>query len=561
MYAGHGTLPRAIQIYSNAVTPLGRLVLAIAVAVTVAAVCVQAVRLSAVSRDAVVFIGIAEQHRDVVGTLANWEHDQHPLYPLCVAGMYRVLQGCGVGDPEVTRWQYAGQIVSILASVAVVVGVYWCGSLQFGRRIGATAALLWSLLPVPIAAGCDVLSDMLHLAVYMAAAVSMVLAVRTGYHRWYALAGVLSGVAYWVRPEGAAVMAVGVLWACAAGVRALVVRDMALSCRGRQCGRYVLSAMVCVVGFVLVAGPLMMSMGTITRKKNPSELVHRPVQPVQAAVAVPLVDRYSPQQWAFLGRGAAEIVRDFAKTLSVPLMVVFLVFWATWRRPRTRYGTGTMVVLLALTHLALLMVVYVMLLERMGGGVDWNLATYVAKRHMLVPGALSIPVCAWGLHRFAGWLVRVRRRLFSAGAKSAHRTAWQWALVCVGVVIAINAPRTFATVNREAAHLRRAGATVGTLAGPDDVLLTNRVRIAFYAGMLHRSTVVPDEQVPSFGDNQLPPAGVNLAAIEYRPASTSYDSATGAVAVPMPGERNTMVQVWVEPPDGGAWTMVSTITR
>jgi Dolichyl-phosphate-mannose-protein mannosyltransferase len=144
--------------------------------------------------------------------------DQHPLYPATIAVCEPVVSLVLGHGPE--TWRLTGQLVSTTASILLLFPLFGLAMALFGDRAAATlAALLWALLPLPIAVGHDTLSDPLALLSVATALWLGESALRTNRLAPGLWCGIVSGLGYLARPE-VAVVPVAVM--AVAGARALL---------------------------------------------------------------------------------------------------------------------------------------------------------------------------------------------------------------------------------------------------------------------------------------------------------------------------------------------------
>lgn len=175
-----------------------------------------------------------------------------PGYPLAVLTAHRLLPPSD--QPLTDRIPFAAQVASSVAGVLAVFPVYWLGRRLFAPSAGFWAAVLLQLLPVFARDTADGLSDGPFLVCVLSAVACGVWALDRP-RVWAGLlaCGVLSGLAYLVRPEGglvpAAVGLVSLLRAGRLGFGNLVVGGSALA-----------------VGFLAVGGPYMATIGGFTNK-------------------------------------------------------------------------------------------------------------------------------------------------------------------------------------------------------------------------------------------------------------------------------------------------------
>jgi 4-amino-4-deoxy-L-arabinose transferase-like glycosyltransferase len=126
-------------------------------------------------------------------------YDQHPLYSFLTMFAQRAI-----GD-----WELAGAVVSIGSGVAAVLFLYALLRDAFDRQVAWIGALLLGFHPYALTYSADVQSDGLYLAAFVGALALLWKAIDRRSSWFAASAGLASGVAYLVRPEGAGVVLIG----------------------------------------------------------------------------------------------------------------------------------------------------------------------------------------------------------------------------------------------------------------------------------------------------------------------------------------------------------------
>src|SRR5947209_3725232 len=139
------------------------------------------------SRDSIGYIRMAWQleHR-------NWREvipaaPQHPIYPLAILGVSLPLRSF-FGDLP-TAMQVSAQLASSLASVLLIVPMFFLGRELFDRRIGFWAAALFQCLPSGGRVMADGLSDPLFLLCTASGLLFAVRGLRTRRVACFAAAG------------------------------------------------------------------------------------------------------------------------------------------------------------------------------------------------------------------------------------------------------------------------------------------------------------------------------------------------------------------------------------
>lgn len=211
-----------------------------------------------IAPDGGLFIHYARDLRvDPIPALRDYSHRQAPLYSVLVAVAITPARWVASGPDA---WILAGRFVATTCGLLAIVGVFALTRRLYDARAAIIAALLMAILPDAAQLCANVLSDMTHLALYLFALLALIVAIERGTApQWAFLTGILSGLAFLARPEGAAVATIGVgliLFLSRAAPRARVVAILAL-----------------VGGFVLAAGPYQLLTGKLVAKKDLFEML------------------------------------------------------------------------------------------------------------------------------------------------------------------------------------------------------------------------------------------------------------------------------------------------
>jgi hypothetical protein len=217
------------------------------------------------SRDSISYIRIAWQLEHEPWRKAMMESPQHPGYPLAVLGMSLPVRHYFPDDLP-RAWQISAQLVSILASVLLLVPMFYLGREMFDRRIAFWACLLFQCLPCSGKVMGDGLSDTLFLLFACAGLWLAALSLRRRSKWLFALTGLAGGLAYLTRPEGALIL----------GGAGLVLLGMQLSRAWRQEWRKVLvqGATLTLTAFTVMT-PYMLTIGGLTVKNTPNIMINQ----------------------------------------------------------------------------------------------------------------------------------------------------------------------------------------------------------------------------------------------------------------------------------------------
>jgi hypothetical protein len=474
--------------------------LAILVGVVVAVRGWQLTHTEVASRDSISYVRIAWQLEQAPWRQVMPASPQHPGYPLAVLALSLPVRQFFPDDLP-RAWQISAQLVSVLASLLLLVPMFYLGKEMFDRRIAFWACLLFQCLPTSGKVMGDGLSDTLFILLACTVLWLATVALRRRTVWLFALTGLAGGLAYWVRPEGALVIA-------ATGLVLLALQKFP---HWRQQWRKVLiQGSVLSLTALLVALPYMLIIGGLTVKNTPNLLMNqqrpdadwenrlRPKPPEkvepQARASQPgsillaawwglgdktfnklaseLTDprdlqnyKLPSRYWWALKAFIYEAGKGFFYVVWMPML---LGLW--WRRERFLAVPGIWVGLLVC--LALLGLLYRMA-EKMG---------YLSDRHLLF-----VVLCGtyWAV---AGTLVIGEKlalgasRLWPALAGRRWTDAWTCSLALLLLFVLAPLPRTLARLHSERTGFRSLGRWLAKNTFPGDFIEDPYCWAYYYAG-------------------------------------------------------------------------------
>ncbi|HXX49384.1 MAG TPA: glycosyltransferase family 39 protein [Myxococcota bacterium] len=439
----------------------------------VAAFAVQALhwrQTAAMMNDGPQFIRLAQR-----AAAGDWRpvlgHNFHPLYPAAVALAHQVV-------PD---WERAAAGVSALAGALAVAALFALVREGFGRREAFVAALLLAVNATAIELA-DVQSDALYLALFITSAALLLRAwLRESGPSAFA-AGLVAGLAYLARPEGAGTVLVGVGLAGWELARRRFSVSQALRIAAPLClgaaltmGPYVAYRSVQAGGLELTGKKSLRGLVGLAPPSHapiPGEPEDQPgaaLDPLLAAhpELTPPPPGVRPFRDAPLPRGRAKLtgaaIDLLVQTLRAlrPEGALFLVvgLWVVRGRPerRGRFFAGY----------ALL---YGAVLFALSASVN-----YLSRRHALPPASLLLGYAALGVGSIAAALARISAL---AGRPSLRRALPLALAAALGLGKSLRPVREDALPDRRAAEwIRRDG---GLAQG--EAVASVKQRVAYYAG-------------------------------------------------------------------------------
>lgn len=407
----------------------------------------------AVSPDSALLITYARDlAQDLLSALRAY--DQHPLYPALILLLHGPI-GWIAGDGP-TGWILAGQVVAIAGSLGAILALYWLTSRIYGRRRGLIAAAMLAVLPDACRFGADVLTDLPHLALYLTGLAAVLTGMQTRRGRYLLIAAASSALAFLTRPEGGAVLLVGLL--------------VLLLERGCPLRRRIGWAVAMAAVFFCLAGPYQLATGKLVPKKSLLELLKLDLA---ARVERP-AGGFEPLRDSDPNRDLEQACASRAANLPVPVnvlrqwvragrvvYVLLAIVGVIVARPR---GITARVLGIALgIHLLLL------------NALEYRYA-YLDRRHALILVALSLPVAAEGV----SWL---SRRLGARLGRPNARTRSRLVVGIVALCILLTSPWLLRPINSGHEHVRRTAKWLAAHSEPDTPIIgdSRMRRVALYA--------------------------------------------------------------------------------
>jgi 4-amino-4-deoxy-L-arabinose transferase-like glycosyltransferase len=287
------------------------------------------------ARDSIGFIRYALQFENAAAQGKSWAdvvraNHQHPAYPLTVLAISVPVRAFG-DAPLVDLMRLSAQLASSLASVLLVIPMYYLGKLLFNRATGFWAVLMFQCLPVTGHILGDGLSEALFLLLTASALLFAAQALHNKSPLRFALCGAFCGLSYLTRPEGALVLA-------ATGLSLICLQFAPL---WRRTWRNFLASQAYLILAALAAGsPYFLATGCFSTKPSVGHLMGKemekgaePLRPKQHRAEGP-PSLPSPHGRGGVGRGGPLLA-------AVPAVVLSTDGPTVQRLARGLWGLGT----------------------------------------------------------------------------------------------------------------------------------------------------------------------------------------------------------------------------
>jgi hypothetical protein len=398
--------------------------------------------LECISRDGVQFVSFARQlAQDPLAAMRGTF--KQPGMSILLLGTSRMMGRHGdVLEPA--AWIKSGQMIAVAGGVLSCLFVYILAGMLFNREIAFLAGLLACFWPQGVELSAQVLSDMPHLALYLAALLLGLRAASSGRYLDAALCGGLAGLAYWVRQE-------------ALGVPIAVVIGILAATEVMKLKRRLTLALVLLASFIAIIAPQALAVGHVMPNKDLWQLfLGKPAETALPNTSQLLAEAIpgwkTPgrmiEQWGFSGRyvlSTLVLVGLFLRSAPIAIRSKALVVGAA---------------------IALQLVAVQLRVKSYGE---------ISSRYVVIPAALTIPWAAAGMYALL-------TMIYQRSPKNA-----QWA---VGLfLVIIFAPLGYCSeraINREGRAYREAGVWLGMHAGATDSIVAHErlEQLMFYAGRI-----------------------------------------------------------------------------
>ncbi|MHC4782829.1 MAG: ArnT family glycosyltransferase [Planctomycetota bacterium] len=401
--------------------------------------------MACVSRDTVTFMEFAEDLKTTPADAIR-TRDQHPGYPAIILGAERVLSLMGF-DSTLENRIAAAQTATLLSRIIALCFLYFIFQLFGDKKTALVSAILFMLIPKYANDGSEILSDWPNLMLMSAALFFSLHGLRTKHVHLFLWAGVFSGLAYWIRPEGAVFVVVMGIYTLIHGFRAKSGKLWA--CLG-----------VMIITTSLITAPYMLYKGALFPKKK--------VGTFTVANASLETGEKAAQSTPFQANIAAsslmlkpiQAVLHFAEELfnTIFLLALPLLWILLYKAKRFGRLRGQDQFLCVFTILWLVLMVW----------LHCNHG-YISSRHIMPMVIFGFAWIFKGIHRFVMLFDGCRQRL--------HRNA----AILIGIAVAIFVPKLIRPAHADKAIYPGAGVWLRENTPEEATLAVFDIRIGFYA--------------------------------------------------------------------------------
>ena len=452
--------------------------LVVAVLLAAALEVIVGLRSPIIAKDGMSFIRIARAlEEDATETLQI--EDQHPGYPAMIVAAHYLVRGWP-GLSEFDGWFLAARLAAGIAGVASVAVVWLLTRRLFGQRVADVAVLLAAAWPLLRQNASDALSDTPHFLFYLTGVWLTCEGLARRSARWFAAACAVSGLAYWIRPEGLIV-----------GLTAALLLLVQLW-RAEGHGRWRAISKVAAISMLMaaIAAPYWLMAGKVTSKKSPLgqgptalEIAVKGIDQTPGLLSEPLPGAKLPDEIArpetLLGKLAAAFYELF-KEIAQGFYYLFLIPLFAWllapSRLRPHFVATWMTTVLIFCHMAMLVLLFMT-------------AGYISHRHVIPLVGMMLPGTAAGTvwlaeqlaERLPKWAAKIRFLPLLPALRVRSSQQVLRVMMCLMVVGLL--PKAVKPLHEVYAPLVEASLWVKRHARPGDQVLASSGYVRFYSDL------------------------------------------------------------------------------
>jgi len=161
-----------------------------------------------ISKDGVGYIEQARQFSTDPGSSLT---THHPGYPLLIFAVHKLVS-LFMDESSVLTWIYSAQGMTLFFQLLALIPLYFTGKWLVGSNKSFYAVLILVVLPNPAKMGCEVMREWPYMFFLAAGFLFLLWGARRGALWTFGLAGLSSGLGYWIRPECGQIVVYGLTW-------------------------------------------------------------------------------------------------------------------------------------------------------------------------------------------------------------------------------------------------------------------------------------------------------------------------------------------------------------
>jgi len=466
-----------------------------------------------ISKDGVGYIERARQfYSDPHSSLRT----HHPGYPLLIYATHRFAR-LFINGSSVFAWIYSAQIVTLVFRLLALVPLYFMGKWLIGSGKGLYAMLILVVLPNPAKMSCEVTREWPYMFFLAVGFMFLLWGARRGAPWTFGLAGLSSGLGYWIRPESGQIIVCGIAW-----LALIALRPVA----GKMTRWKTLAALALFfIGFACSALPYAKCTGTII-SPNAERVIrlfsHGP-QPGNVNILHDETGETKHYTAGLVWGSVPKALSEIFKAIGENLMWFFLPFLFAGFFYRMRYSAGFeerfLLSVLILVNLAMMVSRYC------------YIEPHISSRWTLPLVAFTIFYIPTGLQIVAQWLENRRGQ----SSSTVQKPRLFLILFLAGTAICL--PKLLRPAGYDKLSFRAAAKWLNENTSPSDNVTIPDNRIVFYAD--RQKSTLPNN---NGGD----PAVYIVRIIKNKDGSQDFEKSVQNLTANSKGNGDTVFSDWMK---------------
>jgi len=411
-----------------------------------------------ISKDGVLYIEQAKLYSTDPGAVISKDT---PGYPFLIFSAH-TFAGIFGDNSSPLGWIYTAQGVTLLFRLLGLVPLYLIGKRLVGARDSFYAILILILLPHPAKMSCELTREWPYVLFLATGFLLLLRGAASAGWRTFGAVGLAAGLAHIIRPEGAQLIAFGILW---------LLLMLARPGRDKTRAKIVLALVALLIGFAIPVAPYANARGKIIPHKMRELLLTSSESPPEAAPPSEPGSHRGACATAGLLSGLGEAAYELCEKINENLLYFFVppmlvgVYTQLRSRQKACSGDRFFVSAFVVFNVAMPILLY----------QNYN---YMSRRHALPLVLLGVFYVPLGLRAISD---RLEREIFrNQPPTSKNSLRWFTILLIIGIVVCL--PKLLEPAGADKRGYRDAAEWLNKNSDAEAVLMAADPRIGFYAG-------------------------------------------------------------------------------
>jgi hypothetical protein len=410
-----------------------------------------------ISKDGVLYVEQAKLYSSDAGAVISKDT---PGYPFLIFSAHK-FAGIFGDNSSLFGWIHAAQGVTLLFRLLGLLPLYLIGKRLVGARDSFYAILILILLPHPAKMSCDLTREWPYVLFLATGFLLLLWGAASAGWRTFGAVGLAAGLAHIIRPEGAQLVAFGVLWLLLKLTRP--GRDMTRA-------RVVLALVALLIGFAIPVAPYAKARGKIMPDKMREFLLTSSESPHRRPAWGDSDSHPGACETAGLVSGVGEAAYELCERVNENLLYFFVPpmligIYSQFRgRQKARNTDRFFVSAFVAFNVAMPILLY----------QNYH---YMSRRHALPLILVGVFYVPWGLRAISD---RLEREIFR-NQPPTNKNSLRWFTILLIIGIAVCLPKLLEPAGADKQGYRDAAEWLKKSSDAEAVIAAADPRIGFYA--------------------------------------------------------------------------------